>query len=282
MKEKNIVVWVVLGAVLLLILNLPENISDRAKSAVRESLAPLQSALAGFSRKISEGVHAVRGMGGLMTENRKMASELVLLKNRVRDLASLERDNIDLRRQLQFMQPHNRRIIPCEVIARDISGWWQSIRLSKGTASGISTNMAVITTDGLVGKTVGASENTCDVLLISDPRCRVSAQVARTGAFGIASGEGPAFSGQINCIMEFINRNQVVVPGDEIITSGLGGVFPRGLLIGDVEQVTTNSAGLYQSATIIPKADLGTLTYVFVVVGPDNPPVDDVKKEEAP
>lgn len=265
MRDRSIVLWVILSAVLLVVLNLPGAVSGQAKAVLREGISPLQGALSGFSRWVRESVRSVRGIGGLMRENQQMSAELVRLRSEVRDLQALSQDNAELREQLQFVAQAKRQLIPCEVIARDIAGWWETIRLSKGASDGVSMDMAVVMSDGLIGKTVDVSSRTCDVLLISDPLCKVSARIARTGAFGVVEGSGPARSGRAACRMKFINKNVPVLAGDEVVTSGLGGVFPKGLLIGYVDKITTDETGLFQSADIIPKADLGMLTYVFVV-----------------
>lgn len=281
MRERSIVLWVVLGAVLLAVLNLPDAVSRPAKAVVREAIAPLQGAVSGFGRKVREGFRSLRGIGDAITENRKMAAELVRLRSEVRDLQALDRENIQLRAQLAFFRASERRLVPCEVIARDISGWWQTVRLGKGTGDGVGPNMAVVSSDGLVGKTVDVSSRTSDVLLISDPACKVAAQIARTGAFGVLEGTGPSGSGQAVCRMKFINRNIPVLAGDEVVTSGLGGIFPRGLLIGYVDKIFTDESGLFQQADVIPKADLGMLTYAFVVSEQANP-VDEYLKRRAP
>jgi len=264
MREKGLIVWIMLAAVLLAVLNLPESVSQQVKAAIRDGVAPLQAAITGLGRGLREAGRALRGSGGRAAENRRLAAELVNLRNEVRELKALERENAGLRQQLRFFSKSALNLLPCEVIARDITGWWQTIRLNKGTADGVLPNMAVITTDGLVGKTVSVSARTADVLLISDPTCQVSAQIARTEAYGVVSGRGPA-SRQVFCRMAFINKDIAVQPGDEVITSGLGGVFPRGLPIGSVDKITRDAGGLYQTAEVVPRADLKLLEYVFVV-----------------
>lgn len=265
MRERSVVVWVVLAAVLLAVLNLPASVSQRVKSVLREGLAPLQQAVTGVTRKLSETGRAIRGIGDMADENRLMAAELVYLRNEVRDLKPLEEENLELRRQLEFTRRSPRKLIACEVIARDISGWWHTIRLNRGTGDGVVADMAVVTLDGLVGKTIQVSSRTADVLLISDPSCRVSARIARTGSFGVVVGTGETGGGRVVCVMEFMNKNVPILEGDEVLTSGLGGVFPKGLLIGYVERVYRDEAGLFQRADVVPKADLGVLTYVFAV-----------------
>lgn len=280
MRERGIVVWVLLGAVLLTVLNLPESVSGQAKAVLREGLAPLQHAVSGVGRTLRESMRSIRGISTLYTENQKMASELVRLRNEVRGLEALKEENLELREQLQFMQRSERELIPCEVIARDITGWWQTVRIGKGSGSGLAPSMAVLTSDGLVGKTLDVSLRTCDVLLISDPKCKVSARIARTGAFGVVVGTGPTSGGRPACRMQFVNKDIPVLPGDEVVTSGLGGVFPKGLLIGYVERVEMDAAGLYQSAYVIPKADLDMLTYVFVAAEQANPIDDYLRRME--
>lgn len=266
MKDRGFLTWVILGVVLVVLLNLPASISGRAKAAVREGLSPLQHALSGALVRLREAVSVLRGLGGILRENQEMKAELIRLRNRMRELKELERENIELREQLQFLRSAERQLVPCEVIARDISGWWQTVRLSRGRADGIEPGRAVVTPEGLVGRTMDVSEHTCDVLLISDPSCRVSARIARTGTFGVVTGAGVSWTGRAVCRMDFLNKNEPVQPGDEVVTSGLGGVFPKNLLVGYVERVHRDAAGLYQYADVLPKADLGALTYVFVVL----------------
>lgn len=194
-----------------------------------------------------------------------MSAELIHLRNEARDLRLLENENIELRRQLDFVRRTPRKLIPCEVIARDISGWWHTIRLNRGSGDGLVSPMAVMTMDGLVGRTVDVSLRTADVLLISDPSCKVSARIVRTGSFGLVSGTGETGAGRVLCTMEFMNKNVPILEGDEVVTSGLGGVFPTGLLIGYVEKVYRDKTGLFQRADVVPKADLGVLNYVFAV-----------------
>ncbi len=280
MRDRSIVVWAVLAVLLLVVLNLPEGAHRQVKSALREGVAPLQETVSGVVLDVKESFRSIRGLGGLLNENRKMAAELVILRNEVRDLRSLEQENTDLREQLQFARRLNRQLIPCEVIARDIAGWWQTVRLNRGTAEGIQPNMAVITPDGLAGKTTEVSPRMADVILISDRGSKVSARIARTGSFGVVTGQGLTVSGQVVCRMDFINKNTPVFVGDEVVTSGLGGVFPKGLLIGYIESVHADDSGLFQWADVIPKADLGTLTYVFVLAEQENPIDEYLRKME--
>lgn len=279
MQDKRLTVVLVLAAVLLVLLNLPDPVSGRIKAFFRDGLAPLQSALRGMVHETREVFRHVRGLGGLAAENRRLAEELALVRNQMRALRTLEGENLALREQLAFKARHPGVLLAAEVIGRDSSGWWQTLRLNKGAQHGVRENLAVITQEGLVGKTVAVSRETSDILLLTDPNCKVAARVSRTGAFGVVVGGGVTLPGM--CRMDFINKNLPVQPGDEILTSGLGGVFPKGLLVGYVEAAARDDAGLYQVAEIIPKADLGLLEYVFIMLPePEDEPLP--LEEDAP
>ena len=284
MRQRNLTIWLGLLALLLAVLNLPPAASQSVKNLVRETIAPLQESMTDLLRSLREGVTSVRGLGGLVEENKRLSQEVVRLLAQQRENKVLQRENEDLRRQLGFVARAAEDLVAGEVVSRRRDGWWSTLRINKGASDGLKPEQAVISMDGLVGKTVSVSERTADVLLLSDPTCRVAAQILRTGSFGLVAGRGPSWEGQVVCRMEFINKNVPIVPGDEVITSGLGGVFPKGLLIGYVDRVYTDRTGLYQYADIISQADLGLLQYVFAVtrVSPDAPYVHQVTGEGGP
>ncbi len=263
--------WLILGAALLVALNMPETWSLRGKMAVREFLAPLQQLVSGVGYAARNWVLAVRNLGELAADNRRMAAELTRLRSEMRYLAALEHENVALRRQLQFWHRSERELIPAEVIGREISGWWQVVRVGQGFAAGVETDRAVVTPDGLVGHTLNVSVGTADVRLLSDPACNVSAWLPRADAHGVVAGRGLSPRGLPLLHMRFINKDRAIRAGDEVITSGLGGTYPAGLLIGHVESVTADPRGLYQSAEIAPAADIGRLTFCFIVAESRDP-----------
>lgn len=266
MKEKNVLAWLLVAVILITAANLPLSVSRRIKAVFRDMLAPLHESVSTARGRWREGYRVIRGMSDLVEQNRRLSAELVHLRNLVRDMRALESENDELRRQLDFLRRAHNQLLPCEVISRDPGGWWHSMRINRGAADGVRSNMAVITTEGLAGRTIEVSLRTADVLLISDPNCKVSARIPRTGAFGIVAGAGISAGSRVSCVMDYINKDIPILEGDEVVTSGLGGVFPKGLLLGYVEKVWRDSSGLYQRAEIVPSADLGRLSYVFVVL----------------
>jgi rod shape-determining protein MreC len=284
MGQRNLTVWLGLLALLLAVLNLPPVASQAVKNLVRETIAPLQESTNRALRGLHEGLASVRGLGGLVEENRRLSREVVRLLAQQRDNKILQRENEELRRQAGFAVRSANDLVAGEVIARSRDGWWNSVRMNKGAGDGLQADQAVVSMEGLVGKIVAVSERTADVLLLSDPTCRVAAQILRTGSFGLVVGRGPSWDGQVVCRMEFINKNVRIEPGDEVISSGLGGVFPKGLLIGYVDRVYTDRSGLYQYADVISQADLGMLHYVYAVtqVSPGAPYTHEPMVEGSP
>ena len=264
MKERRWIALCAIGLVVLAMMNLPDSASLRVKGAVRDGISPLQAVLRGSVREIREIFRYIRGLGDLALENRALTEEIVYLRGEMRMARELERDNQMLRDLLGFVRRFPNRLISCEVIGRDGTGWWQTARLDKGAAAGVTEGRAVITPEGLVGRTVSVSERTADVLLLSDPSCKVSVRLARSGVFGVTAGLGAKPGEQPACRMDFISQTADVQEGDEVVTSGQGGLFPKGLLAGRVRKVELHESGMYQTAWIDSAANLGELEYAFV------------------
>ncbi len=262
--QKIFLKWVAAAIALLLLFSLPDGCTARVKGLFKEVLTPIQGFFLKGGRSLKAGVDSVRGFGGLAEENRLLNEAVVKLQaeSRVRD--TLEEENLRLRGLLEFRNQQSIKLIPSQVVTRSISGWWQSVGLGKGSRSGIRVRQAVISPDGLVGRTSAVSPHSAEVLLISDPACKVSARISRTGAFGLVIGHGVNLKGYPVAQMQFIHRDTPVRVGDEVVTSGLGGVFPRDILIGYIEEIHTEETGLYQYADVLPQAVIHLTDIVFV------------------
>lgn len=274
MKEKKWIAICIVALVVLAMMNLPDATSARVKGAVRDGLSPLQLVVSGGMREVGEIFRYIRGLSDLAQENRALTEEVAYLRSEVRRLSEAERDNENLRKQMGFRERSARHLVSCEVVGRDSTGWWQTARLDKGVEGGVAAERAVLTADGLVGRTVSASASTADVLLLTDPTCKVSVQLASAAVFGVlqgAKGEDTAGEGKAPlCRMEYIPRLESVPIGAEVVTSGLGGVFPRGLLVGHVVAVEADDSGLYQRAWVELSAEMGLLEYAFVIATADD------------
>lgn len=269
MKDRSMIRWMILAVVVIALLNLPTSLSRSIKSAFRETARPVELLVDSVFVKSWEYVKSIGRIPRLMEDNDALQKEIIRLNAEHTQIRMLENENEELRRLLKFKPKQSTELIAAEVLTRSRDGWWQTIRLNKGVSDGLGENMAVISMDGLVGKTVAVSKNTADVLLLSDPACRVSARLLRSGSYGMVNGRGPSWQGQVFCRMEFIHKNDELRTGDEVVTSGLGGIFPPDIPIGYVERIYMDASGLYQQADVITRADLSSLRYVFVVRDPN-------------
>jgi rod shape-determining protein MreC len=265
-------VYAAVAGVLLLIVFVPlPSLTVKGKGAVRSTMAPAERGTSSLWQRLSEATAAIRGIGGAVEKNRELSHELVRVQAELNRLRDVEDDNVRLRRAFEFYHQKPYEMIPCDVVSRNISGWWSAVRLGKGSRDNIEENRAVISPDGLVGRTTEPTLSATEVLLVSDPACRVSAKIDRINVFGLVRGMGSNVKGEPRARMEFINKDAEIKVGDEVVTSGLSstvGVFPKGVHIGYIDKVYRDDSGLFQYAELIPRATVGLLDYVFVVSVP--------------
>ena len=275
LRDKRIYFGLLILLVLVL-LNLPLRGSRRVRGAIRDLLQPLESSLTAGARRATDWVSATGRKQDLIRENERLTLALAQSAFRIQELQQIRRENDALRKQLGFAILSPRPLLLAEVTARgELGGWWQTLRLNKGHRDGVLPDMAVITSDGIVGRTMDVSGRSSEVLLITDPNSRLSAKISRNAAFGIMHGAGVRSSAkdQLELLalarpaeMHYLPTTHEIEPGDEVYTSGLGHVFPEGLPIGEVVRVSLHESGLYQQAEVRPYADLRSLRHVFVVL----------------
>ncbi len=252
-----------LGTVLVIVLDAGAASRARLAAGIRDALAPAAGALA-------RGLGGIRGpwLGreSLAAENQRLAAQVGELRFEIARLRFLERDNAELRTLLGLRAAARHRLVAARVMDRALGGWWQMARLDHGRTDGLKRDVPVVSAEGLVGRVVDASAATADVLLLVDPQSQIPARLSRMDAFGIVRGQGVSLRGDSLCRMDFIMKEADLQPGDEVVTSGLGSVYPPGLVIGYVTTAYSDPSGLYQHADIVPAADLRLLGFVFAVL----------------
>jgi rod shape-determining protein MreC len=274
--SKSYVLYILLVIGVLVLLNLPSSSTSSVKSGARDNLAPFHKVVDFVASSGSEVAGALREIWFDPEDERELLKELAQLRRRVSELEQLETENDELRRLAEFSKRRAGHMVMCKVISRgDASGWWEIVRLNRGAAHRIRPGMAVISADGLVGRTTNVSKDTSDVLLLTDPLSKVSCRLNKSGAFGIVKGQGVAFSGRADLEMitsanpariDYLSADKPVYHGEEVRTSGLGGVYPEGLLVGRIGNIRTDDSQLYLYGEVTPAADLGGLKYLFVVM----------------
>jgi rod shape-determining protein MreC len=250
---------------LLLYFALPAGLSLKLRSVVTQLFSPMLYASAGLQRWWDESRQEVQSRTDLLQQNHQLREQLALqIQDRLR-LSELEDENRRLRDMVGFRQAVGPRLKPARITGRDPSHWWKTVVLDIGSNDGVTEDCAVVCTAGLVGKTVAVTHTTSRVRLIVDPDCKVAALIQETRSPGIVEGVFEGLDSGPGCRMDFIGRDAKVFANSTVITSGLGGVFPKGIRIGTLEPAALSESGLYKSARLRPAADLNRLEEVFVI-----------------
>ena len=217
--------------------------------------------------KLGDYVPVIHYNRSLVTENIRLLDENARLQQQLNALAEAGRENIELHALLNLKKHNPYRTIGAHVIGRDAGNWWKSIQLDRGSQDGLRQNLAVFNGDGLVGKVVDVTRGEARVLLLVDPNCKASAILQDSREPGIVAGAEDAIAREPRCLMTFVRRDTKVRTGDTVITSGHGGVFPKGIHIGTVTGAQLNpQTGMYHDIAIKPAVDFRRLEEVLVIL----------------
>ncbi len=213
---------------------------------------------------VASPISGISNVVGNLTADSQTLSDLKAenddLKAQVARLTEYEDEANTLTDLLQLRNQYNLDSTAARVIARSTDSWSSTITIDKGTTSGIQTGMPVMTSTGVVGQVSECGPTTATVRLITDESSGVSAKVQSSGAQGQLQGSA---DGTLH--LNLIRTDQQVSTGDSVVTSGLGGVYPKGLPVGTVSNVTKSSGSLYYDITVEPLASVGSLEEVLVI-----------------
>jgi len=254
-KNKIINILAVFVAVILVVL-----MSSAARSVrinITDTSAPLLKSFHSFFGLIGK----LTPFAALKEENRILRDRVGLLTRLAEETKAINDDNARLRNLLDFRKMIPYTSIPAQVIGRDPSNWSNSLIIDKGSSSGIKTNMAVISTRGLVGRIIETGKLSSKALLITDPDLKVGVLIRRNRQGGILTGSPGG-----RCKIIYISLDSDARPGDKVMTAGFGSVFPKGILIGEIEKVGRDQGRLYKYAILKPSQDLSRLEEVLCII----------------
>jgi len=231
--------------------------------AKRTILNIYEPPLLAFSFLLREARHCWNNYISLLQvqqENQELRQSLDVLTEQNVQITELVLENARLRNLLLLKEQSPARLIAAEIIGRDAVGWFKTVLINKGAADAIQKNQAVVTHQGVVGRCIEVSDSTSKVLLITDINSSVDALVQRTRSRGIIQGKGSSL-----CELTFISSAEDVQKGDLVVTTGLCGVFPKGLAIGTVSNVQKTTLGLFHYVEVEPSINLNKLEEVSIL-----------------
>ena len=214
-----------------------------------------------FTREIWENYFFLVAVSQENQELKKSLNDAIEKNNQWNEL-KLANDR--LRNLLSFQKSLTNRVIAAEVIGKDPSVWFKTVIIDKGKADGLQKGLPVVLPQGITGQVIEASDRYSKVMLIIDRNSAVDALVQRSRARGIIKGASAD-----QCRFEFVLRKNDVQIGDTVVASGFDGVYPKGLRIGRVSDLSERSSDIFYEITVTPFVDFEKLEEVLVILRPE-------------
>ena len=235
--------------------------ADRLGRFFLELMAPLQRSTAAVDRAVVSVWRSAIELVGARNENVVLRVRVQQLEQEMDRRSELDIENARLRGLLDFRRTLQGDVLTARIIGRDATGLARTLVIDRGEADGVVKGAAALAPQGVVGQIFLASRHAARILLISDHNSGVDAVVERTRARGIVQGTVDG------CGLKYVKRTEDVQVGDTVVTSGLDGIFPKGLPVGTVVSVDKRGQGLFQSAEVTPRVDFDRLEEVLVARG---------------
>ena len=259
--------YIALGIVVivtLVVLKLPARTTSQLKLAISGLFLPFFGLAGSTEKLVQKAGDAIAPRSALLKQIEQLQTENQELKLRLAQWEAAAKENIRFRQYYAWEkeEPHKYKL--ARVIGRDPANWWRTLRIDKGLRDGVTTNCAVRTADGLVGRVAEAGLAQAQVVLVGDPNCRVSVLVEDTRDHGIIE---PASSSPLEPALvdlSYLPRQSQLRAGQRIVTSGEGGIFPPGILVGHLVDFRSIGYGLYQEARVKLSVRMNALEEVFV------------------
>jgi rod shape-determining protein MreC len=260
--------YIALGLVVLLtlvILNLPNKTTARIKLGIGSLFVPFFGLANAAQQTAVKAGDAVLPRSELLRQLEDLRRQNQALRLQQAQSEGVLRENDRLRQIVNWQRQMPWKFKLANVVLREPSNWWRTVQVDVGSRDGIKVNMPVRTVDGLVGRVSSVSLTRSQVVLLGDPNCKVAARVENAARdTGVITGSGPLESDFVE--MGYLSRNADLKPGQNVWTSGLGGIFPKDIFIGRVVDSHSEEYGLYTVARVRLAANMSALEEVWVMV----------------
>src|SRR5665213_2727732 len=263
-KQKN---YLALGAVVfvaVVLLSLPTRATARLKLAVASWFLPLFGLANAGQQLPADLADSVLPRRELLQQIDTLRRENQQLKSQAVQGAAIARENDQLRALWNWQKQAPWKLKLANVVMRDPANWWRTVQIDLGSRDGIQTNQPVLTADGLIGRVSTVGYVSSQVVLIGDPNCHVSALVENaTHDMGVLTASGPLDTSLVQ--LSYLASSANLKAGQNVLTSGLGGIFPKGIPIGKIVVAESIEYGLATEARVKLNASLGALEQVWVL-----------------
>jgi len=254
-KRRIFKILIVISFLVFIVINSKSITSTPRTNLTDSTSAPLRllhAASSAFKRLIP--------FASLREENRILRDRIALLNRKIEEMTVIYDENERLKAFINFRKNIPYITVPAQVIGRDPTNWSNSLVINKGANDGVRQNRAVLSARGLIGRVLEVGRRSGKVLLITDPNSKVGVVIQKNRQGGILVGRPDG-----KCKMVYISLDADVARGDKVITAGLGGIFPKDTLVGEVMKVDREPGRLYKYAIVRPAEDLSKLEEVLCI-----------------
>jgi rod shape-determining protein MreC len=262
--------YIALGIMILLgvaVLNLPGTTTARIKLGIGSLFVPFFGLANSAQQLANRAGDTLVPRSELLRENELLRRQNQELRFQGAQAEAMTRENDRLRKLLGWQSQKRWKLRLASVVLREPSNWWRTVQIDLGSRDGIKENLPVLTVDGLVGRISSVGLTRSQVVLLGDPNCKVAARVENQARdTGVVGDAGPLQSDVVE--MGYLSRNAELKPGQTVWTSGLGGIFPKDILIGKVIDTRPEGFGSYTVARLKLAANLNALEEVWVMMEP--------------
>ena len=266
LERPQLAAFAAIALVSLVLLNLPDHVAARAKVLLGGCFLPLFGLVGSVHTLAGDAAGLAVPRGELLRQLRERDRQNQTLRLELDRIRASEEENRRLRQLVGWQQASPWKSKPCRVLARDTANWWRTLQVDAGTREGLRPGLPVVVPEGLVGRLDRVGFASAEVVLVGDPKCRVSVVVRETGETGVLSVLSHGVLDHRLVDLTHLPRNIALRPGQTVYTSGLGGVFPAGIPVGSLVDARSVSYGLYSEARVKLAADTSRLREVLVLL----------------
>lgn len=265
-KQSNILGGIITLIILVLLIFLSNVQLDKVsflESVASSVVTPIQRIFVDLKNKIQGNSAYFTNIENLQIENEQLKNRNSELETELRELESIKADNVTLQEYMNLTQKYaDYNTIPAYIINKDVSNYSSDVVINVGKNDGVEVNMTVIADKGLVGHIISVTDTTAKVQVIVDSASTVSCNISTTEESIIC--KGTLENNQI-LRASYIPTGAELIQGDNVYTSGIGGIYRKGILIGTIEEIITTSNITDRYATIKPAVDFSTIDTVLVI-----------------
>ncbi|MHC4140127.1 MAG: rod shape-determining protein MreC [Planctomycetota bacterium] len=245
------------------LLTIPANITNNIKVTVASPLAPVQKIISQTSDFVKNRFKKLASIASNVEKNEELEKEVFLLKNKVvkqQNDINVYKQKLEVVSEYKKNNDSDEKPIIADIIGYDASSFRKSIIIDVGTKQGASVDDIVVFGNALIGRISAIGRSSGRVILITDPASKVPSRLLKSRTQGIVQGAADS-----TCIMKYVPRQTEINESDEVISSGIGGVFPKSLYVGDVIEVKQKNAKLFKDIKIKPRVAISKIEHVLVI-----------------